>query len=314
MKKIEKLTKKQEAQLEVYRDKWLAIGLSTEQPSFERTKEIIDNVYIHLLEKPIVPVVVLDNPYDTWVAVCIHASERNQVGNQVWNQVENQVRNQVRDQKNLLNFVYPYLDGNLMSGYFSFYDFCLNELKVDLDIKFKNIFNVYKDTSELSLIYPFDDICFVCSKPIEIYFNENKVLHNSNGASIKYKNGFELYHLNGVKVTKEIVKIKPEKITVNMILQEQNVEVRRELLRKLGIDNFIKKLKTKPIDTPEDKVYELYKFKIGNDIDATYLKMLNPSLKDTYHFEGVANSCKTVEEALAWRDSEDVYIKPIELT
>ena len=236
MKKIKKLTKKQEVQLEVYKNKWLEIGLSTKQPSFDRTKEIIDNVYIHLLEKPVVPVVVLDNPYDTWVAVCIYVLEQNQVMNQVMNQVENQVW----DQKELLNFVYSYLDGNLISGYFSFYDFCLTELNIDLDIKFKNNFNVYKDTSELSLIYPFDDICFICSKPIEIHFNENKVLHNSNGASIKYKNGFELYHLNGVKVTKEIIKFKPEKITVNMILQEQNVEVRRELLRKLGIDRNLK--------------------------------------------------------------------------
>ena len=330
MKKIEKLTKKQEAQLEVYKNKWISIGLSTEHPSFERTKEIIDNVYVHLLQKTVVPVVVLDNPYDTWISVCIYAFEENQVRNQVenqvwdqvWNQVENQVRNQVwnqvgnqvRDQKDLMDFIYPYIEGNFISGYFAFYDFCLNELNLDLDINLKNNFNVYKDTSELSLVYPFNDICFACSKPIEINFNENKVLHNAQGASIKYKNGFELYHLNGVKITKEIAKIKPEKITVNMILQEQNVEVRRELLRKLGINNFIKKLKTKPIEISEDKIYELYKIKLGEDLNGTYLKMLNPSLKDTYHFEGVANTCNTIEEALAWRDSEDVYIKPIELT
>ena len=140
------------------------------------------------------------------------------------------------------------------------------------------------------------------------------MLHNSNGPSIKYKNDFELYHLNGVKVTKDIIKIKPEKITVNMILREQNVEVRRELLRKLGIDNFIKKLKTKPVNVSEDKIYELYKIKIGDNIKATYLKMLNPSLENTYHFEGVSNNCNTVEQALAWRDSEEVYINPIKLT
>lgn len=48
MKKITKLTKHQESQLEVYKNKWLSIGLSTEQTSFERTKEIIDNVYIFI--------------------------------------------------------------------------------------------------------------------------------------------------------------------------------------------------------------------------------------------------------------------------
>ena len=355
MKQITKLTKHQEAQLEVYKNKWLEIGLSTKMPSKKRTKEIIDNVYKHLLQKPTVPIAILDNPYDTWGAVCIYASERNQVRNQVenqvwnqvwnqvenqvgnqvrnqvwnqvgnqvenqvrdqvWNQVENQVENQVRDQVEnqvLINFIYPYLDGNLMSGYFSFYDYMINELNVTIEVK--DNFNVHKDISELSLIYPFDDICFVCSKPTEIHFNENKVLHNDKGPSIKYKGNFELYHLNGVKVDKKMVMISSNKITVNMILKEQNVEVRRELLRKLGIDNFIKKLKTKPTDISQDKIYELYKIDIGDNVKATYLKMLNPSLENTYHFEGVVNECNTVVEALAWRDSEDAYIKPIELT
>ena len=42
--------------------------------------------------------------------------------------------------------------------------------------------------------------------------------------------------------------------------------------------------------------------------------MLNPSLENTYHFEGVSDDCTTVEQALAWRDSEQEYIKPIQLT
>ena len=320
---ITKLTKKQKAKLVAYRDKWLNIGLSTEQASLERTKEIISNVYTHLLNKTNVPVVILDNPFDTWVAVCIHSVKNNQVWGQVRNQVMDQVRNQVMNQVvdqvrnqvkglKLVDFIYPYLDGNLMSGYFSLYDFLLNELNVKIKGKVKDMFEIYKSTSELSLIYPFDDICFVSAKPIEIHFNENKILHNSNGPSIKYKGKFELYHLNGIKVSKEIVKIKPEKITVNRILQEQNVEIRRELLRKLGIDNFIIKLRVKPVDASED--YELYKIKLGSDLNGTYLKMRNPSLKDTYHFEGVPNKCNTVVEALAWRDAEEEYIKPIKLT
>ena len=44
------------------------------------------------------------------------------------------------------------------------------------------------------------------------------------------------------------------------------------------IDNFIKKLKTKPIEISGDKVYELYKIKLGEDLNGTYLKMKNPGL------------------------------------
>jgi len=371
---ITKLTKKQEAKLVEYRDKWLKIGLSTENPSFEETKKIIDDVYTHLLNKITVPVVVLDNPYLTWIAVSqyvlksnqvrnqvwdqvrnqiwnqVENQVRNQVRNQIWNQVENQVENQVRNQvwnqvenqiwnqvenqvenqvrnqvwnqvrnqveknKKLLDFVYPYFDGNFMSSYFSYYEYFLQELKIKIDKEVLIKFNIYKETSKLSLIYPFDDICFVCKKPTEIHFNENKVLHNDKGASIKYGGDFELYHLNGVLVDKKIVITPSDKITVKQILSEKNVEVRRELLRKVGIDNFIKKSKSKPIEISDDKQYELFKIKIGTDKYGMYLKMKNPSLENTYHFEGVSDECNTIEKALAWRDSEVAYIKPSILT
>jgi len=354
---ITKLTKKQESKLSEYRNKWLQIGLSTENVSFDETKEIIDNLYKVILKKEVVPVVILENPYKTWVAINqymmknnqvedqvedqvwdqVRNQVRNQVWDQVWDQVEDQVRNQVEDQvrnqvrnqvgnqvgnqvrnqvgnnKKLCSFVYPYFDGSLMSSYFSFYDYCLTELDIEIDKEVIYNFEIYKESSKLSLIYPFDDICFVCQKPIEIHFNENKVLHNETDPSIKYNGDFELYHLNGVTVDKKIVMTPKEKITVAQILKEQNVEVRRELLRKVGIDKFIKKCKAKPIEVSEDRVYELYRIKIGVDKHGTYLKMKNPSI-DTYHFEGVVDSCDTIEKALAWRDSEEVYIKPIALT
>ena len=375
-----KLTKKQEAKLAEYRDKWLKIGLSTESPSLEETKKIIDGVYTHLLNKITVPVVVLDNPYLTWIAVSQYVLKSKQVSNQVWDQVwdqvkvsnqvedqvwdqvskhdedqvrnqvrsqvadqvwdqvsnqvsnqvedqvwdqvsnqvrkqvEDQVRNQVRENKKLIEFSYPYLDGNFMSSYFSYYGYCIQELKIKIDKNTLSKFNIYKETSKLSLIYPFDDICFVCKKPTEIHFNENKVLHNDKGASIKYGGDFELYHLNGVLVDKKIVITPSEKITVKQILSEKNVEVRRELLRKVGIDNFIKKSKSKPIEISDDKQYELFKIKIGTDKYGMYLKMKNPSLENTYHFEGVSDECNTIEKALAWRDSEVAYIKPSILT
>ena len=162
-------------------------------------------------------------------------------------------------------------------------------------------------------MYPFDDICFVCEKPSEIHFNTHKQLHNENGPTIKYKDDFEIFCLNGVKVEKKYVMTTADTLSVNTILKEENSEVRRELLRKVGIDNFIKKCKSKPIEISDDGIYELYKVKLGKDKTGMYLKMKNPSI-DTYHFEGINDSCDTIEKALAWRDSEEVYIKPIALT
>lgn len=42
--------------------------------------------------------------------------------------------------------------------------------------------------------------------------------------------------------------------------------------------------------------------------------MKNPSLEETWHFEGVHPNCKTVDEALAWRNGLDEFKEPEVLT
>ena len=95
---IEKLTKEQEVQLPIYRDKWLKIGLCTDRVDWKVCKFISDYYYKNIAMKPIVPVVILSSPLYAWYAVCLFNQVGNQVGNQVWNQVGNQVWNQVRNQ------------------------------------------------------------------------------------------------------------------------------------------------------------------------------------------------------------------------
>jgi len=299
---IEKLTKKQESLLSVYRDKWIATGLSTVMPETAEVQKIIDGVYTQLLNKPCVPVVVLDNPRDTWLAVCIH---------------EGVFKNGDYKQKPP-SLVYPFLDGCFMSGYFAFYDYCLNVFKIKIDKIVAERFAAFERTSELSLIYPFDDVCYVCRKPVEIHVNSANQLHNISGASVKYLGGFELYHLNGVVVSKKIATIHAKKITVDMVLSEKNVEVRREILRKMGVDNFVAKLGVKPVCISPDNVYALYNIVVGDGINAYYLKMLNPSTGQ-WHFEGIASEAfddgVTIDNALAWRDSDaGAYIRPEQLS
>jgi hypothetical protein len=137
---IEKLTKKQIDRVPFYVDKWLKIGLSTENSSDEEIKKIINDVYENLLSKPKPKEIkIFDNPIDCWNTVgntvrntvrnTVENTVRNTVWNTVWNTVENTVWNTVRDtvENTVGNFIYPHLDGHLMSSYFSFYDYFINE-------------------------------------------------------------------------------------------------------------------------------------------------------------------------------------------
>ena len=181
---------------------------------------------------------------------------RNQVRNQVWNQVENQVRNQVWKQvenqvenqvgKQVENFIWPYLDGNFASGYFSFNDYMFeNVLKIKHE--YQEFWEIYKMSSQFSLIYPLENFIVFCEKPIKINM-KNSTLHCDNAPAIQYADDFNIYCLNGVRVTKEIVETSAYDLNPKLVLTEKNAEIRREIVRKIGIERICQKLKTKTIN------------------------------------------------------------------
>ena len=93
-----------------------------------------------------------------------------------------------------------------------------------------------------------------------------------------------------------------ESIRPEDVLAEQNVDVRRELIRKVGIERMLAKLAHKELNVRGD--YTLLSVRLSDEVpDARYLKMVNPSV-GCFHLEGVAPECNTVEQALNWRNSQ----------
>jgi len=83
------------------------------------------------------------------------------------------------------------------------------------------------------------------------------------------------------------------------IMREENVDIRRELIRKVGIETMLKALPHEVLDKRDD--YELLRIDFPGLVeDARYLKMLNPSI-GVWHLEGADRACKTVQEAINWR-------------
>jgi len=235
---------------------------------------------------------------------------RNQVENQVENQVRNQVKNQVRNQveNQVENFIYPYIDGHFSVSYFSFYDF----INKELGIKFSPLFDLYKKTTQWGFFYPLENITIICDHPRKINM-KNKVLHCENGPAILYVGElkFEVYCLNGVRVSKEIVLTPADKLDPHIFLKETNVEVRREIVRKIGIENILNKLNAKILDDKGVEGYCLYALDLGDGRQRPYLRMFNPSEK-VWHIEGVPPEITTVEQALESRNKSKN--KPLILT
>jgi len=154
-----------------------------------------------------------------------------------------------------------------------------------------------------------ENVAFVCIKPCKLNRNENGDLHCIDGLAIEWRDGYGEYYLNGVSVEDKIVLTPTNELDSKLVLTEKNAEVRREIVRKIGTEKLCKDLNSKVIDMKDN--YELLGLDLGDNRIRPYLKMINPSI-GTYHIEGVHPDCKTVDEALKFRNGREG--RPVILT
>lgn len=272
-KKITKLTPEQEAKMKDYRARGIDKGLNTEQIKDDEITTIVLNVYEHILKKEKVPVKIYGSPKSAWQAVIEHTGLTDK------------------------DYIHPYLDGHLSSYYFAFYDYMHEVLGIEFDCM--DNYKILRETQKLGNIYPFDDIAIVSRNPVEIHMKDER-LHNEKGPAVRYEDDFRVYALNGVRVPKWLVETPWNKIDAAEFAKIDNAEVRREFVRKVGIERITTQLGAIVIDKEGD--YELIEVDLkGTTGKHPYLKMLNPSI-GTWHMECVDKACKTVKDALQWRN------------
>lgn len=169
----------------------------------------------------------------------------------------------------------------------------------------------------------FDEAFIACEKPTEIHLNSEGMLHNPKGPAVVFNDGFTVYSLNGIRIPDKYFQ---NTLTARVIMGEPNVDIRRELLRLVGLESFIKELGGTVIDSLTvdsvvtnlgDKTrpvtYELLQLDLGDGIMGKALKMDNPSI-DAMHVEGVPDECMSVKDALAWRNGFDTYVPGLVVT
>src|SRR3990172_8932594 len=350
MKKIEALTAKQEEMLPVWRDKWLRIGLSTERFTREEAQGVVDAFYIKLLKRPAVPVFVFDCPLTAWAAVValkpnsvvvdfrsqldyqlrsqfgsrlrsqLGSQLETQLGSQLRSRLRSQLRSQLETQLGGSNIIWPCIWGSFDSYYFCFYSYILEVLNLKFDEM--DLFSVYTDTTKLGCIWHLDDFCIICQKPLSIDFNRNKLLHNAHGPVVEYAGGLSrIWCLNGVGVPREVVETDDKQIPVEWYFSQQNLEVRREIGRKIGVNRIVSKVDAKLLDKDDDyginEIYRLYRCQIDGE-PYLFLRMKNPSLpvdQDKHDYVEVCewlppdSGIETVQQALNFRNG----LKPEEI-
>jgi len=152
------------------------------------------------------------------------------------------------------------------------------------------------------MVFPTSVICAVCQPPTILKVNSLGFLHNETGPAISYSGFCEGFYLNGVRMQDWHVLTDAEKLNPIDVLKENNVEVRRELIRKIGIERMLAVLPHEILEKKNN--YELISINLSEEVtEAKYLKMENASLGGIFHLEGIDPSCNTVEQALNWRNN-----------
>ena len=304
MSRIKSLTPKQEARMPEFVEKWLKIGLSTHPANHEIAEKWIQEAYVEGKET---------YPGTIWVGSpmgCVYAGALQGVERGVWQGVEQGVEQGVRQgvrhgvRQGVLESVWRGVWDNFCFGlhestWLSFYDFFLEVCGLSIC---KPLYPMMKLAENCGWWLPYREIVIASEKPSflkQASVNGNPRLHCDGGPAIAYPDGYAMWFLNGVPVSREIAETPADKLDSKLVLSEKNAEVRREIVRKIGVDRVLTTLGGKELETWGN--YSLISMDLGDGRHRPYLKMLNPSV-GTWHVEGVHPECRTIEEALNWRN------------
>ena len=201
--------------------------------------------------------------------------------------------------KQLNNCIQP----ELWAGYGSLLDFCISVL--NLPHSYGRNWIVFQSiVRDCGWIYPYDNVCVVCEKPIALCVDSDCRLHAEGTPAVQFADGFSIYAYHGVILPEWYGYFHPHQWESQWVLKEHNAEVRRALIQGIGYDRIIQELKVTELDYWEE--YTLLSIDFGDDSDDEgnskpiyLLKMTCPSTGHI-HALRVPPEVRSALEAIRW--------------
>ena len=275
---ITELTPEQLAHIPEVVAEFRAKGLKTGHIDRSKAPEYAERLFALLKRKPNPKIMFAEGPVEAWRMVCEHVNGGPITGK-------------------LPDFVWPYLDGQYMAGYAGWIKFWRD---IGLELPDTSIID---DSIAFGPIYPLEDACVFMEHPETIKMKDGR-LHCDGGPVVAYRDGTKCWSLNGVVVPQWLAETEWDKLEANRFAEIQNAEVRREFVRKVGIERICQQMDTKVLDKEGD--YELILVDLkGRTGEWPYLKMKNPSV-GCWHMECVGKECRTVKDAIRFRNGSEL--------
>ena len=217
---ISVLTKAQEAALTTYRDKWIAIGLSTTPTDRVKAEAALVRCYELAGLVPPKEFIWCLSPKELLLKASNYKG--NSVRNSVWSIVRNSVRNSVRDSiwhsvrnsvkgsvwdsvgNSVGNSVWSSVSNSVWNSvcygqhdahWLGFYEYFREELQLKQETE--QVTGLIEAAHHIGWWIPYKDICFVSEKPCLLNLDTEGRLHSETEPAILYKDGFCLYAVHG---------------------------------------------------------------------------------------------------------------------
>ena len=321
--KVENLTPEQEARTPEYVEKWTKIGLQTGEADFDKCRELIGETYTSQgLDAPKRVITIRGGSAVSIAVMSQLLMNYEEEGKDVTDPsiitdeailaetAEIVAKFNDPDQKNpfdLSSRISEQIFGCQEAPWLAYYNFF--EEVCDTQIKIADPIMEYSKYS--GWWAPYDNIAIVGDFPLYIKFEDEKRqgedffrLNCENGAAIEYGDGFCVYVIGGTRVPKWIAEFDPETVDSKKILAIDNAEHRMIAIKKMGVERMLEHGKVIDIDEKEQggpyKLVDMSSIIEGTDY-APFLQMKNPS-EDKIHLEGVHPDCRTVADALEFRE------------
>ena len=282
-KRINELNDEQKTLMKTIRDEWVSLLDSCQRPNKAELISGIDWLYaLAGLEKPWIIFVKspLGAQYCANLIKKICTSKKiktkpvlSAVDSEVYSEVLSAVGSAVRSAVEKLEWFPMWSYGGIGSyGWVSFYDYFerigFKYINQESFIKFKTLTRAGGyDIIQLK------GVCIVIEMPTELHREAplNGRLHCTTGPSIKFGDGYELYHLWGVRFEKDLFeKVTHKKLTPQEIITIPNIEHRMCAMKFYGDE----------LDIPEDSC-KLLKEEGGYKL---FSIQLNPEIKEKDYF------------------------------
>jgi hypothetical protein len=102
----------------------------------------------------------------------------------------------------------------------------------------------------VGVFFAFDRTAICCDNPVGLETDGSGRLHSPDGPAVRYADGWSLWSWRGVRVDQDVIE-RPETVTVARIEREENVELRRVMVERIGWQRYVQESGLKPIDSDD---------------------------------------------------------------